>query len=110
MARLLATLIGLALVLGALAAAQPPRSSKPAPKPTSGKSSEKPAAKMDEDKEEAVTFDIYKDNSGKYRFRLKSGDESLAISGKGYESKADIKKAIDAIKAGAAKAKIHEEK
>jgi uncharacterized protein YegP (UPF0339 family) len=56
----------------------------------------------------AVTFEVYKDKSGEYRFRLKSGDTMLAISGKGYEKKADIEKVIGTIQKEAGKAKVVE--
>ncbi len=60
--------------------------------------------------EEGVHFEIYKDTAGEYRFRLKDGDTLLCSSGKGYEKKADCQKIVDAIKAGAGKAKVVEEK
>ncbi|HEX4591283.1 MAG TPA: DUF1508 domain-containing protein [Gemmataceae bacterium] len=55
----------------------------------------------------ALSFHIYKDAGGKYRFRLKdSSDASLAISTTGHEAKADVQKIIDSIMAGAGKAKV----
>jgi uncharacterized protein YegP (UPF0339 family) len=54
----------------------------------------------------ALTFEIYKDAGGKFRWRLKDGDTNLGGAPKGYESKADVQKVIDTIKAGAAKAKV----
>ena len=59
----------------------------------------------------AATFEIYKDKGGKFRFRFMGGDGvELAMSHRGYETKAEIQKAIDAIKRDAAKAKVEEEK
>src|SRR5262245_4947218 len=63
----------------------------------------------DKDKDKAkgaggtATFELYKDKGGKFRFRLLDSDgDSLAISGKGYETKAEVQKVIDEIKRDAA--------
>jgi uncharacterized protein YegP (UPF0339 family) len=69
--------------------------------------------KKDKDKDKATAgaiFEVYKDRGGEFRFRLKDGDGTLlAISGKGYDKKADVVAVIDAIKKEAAKAKVMEE-
>ena len=58
----------------------------------------------------AATFELYKDKAGEYRFRLTDHEGVvLAISGKGYEKKADAQKAIDTIKSAAAKAKVDDQ-
>jgi uncharacterized protein YegP (UPF0339 family) len=58
-----------------------------------------------------ATFEVYKDKGGEFRFRLKDGEGNLlAISGKGYDKKADCTAVIDAIKKDAAKAKVEEAK
>jgi uncharacterized protein YegP (UPF0339 family) len=58
-----------------------------------------------------LTFHIYKDAGGKFRWRLKdTSDVSVAIATKGYDTKADCQKMIDAVIAGAAKAKVEEDK
>jgi uncharacterized protein len=63
--------------------------------------------KKDKDKAPAgAYFEIYKDKSDEFRFRLKEDDTILAISGKGYKAKADVDKVIDNIKKDAAKAKV----
>jgi uncharacterized protein YegP (UPF0339 family) len=55
----------------------------------------------------AVVFELYKDKSEHFRFRIKDDDgDILAITQKGYEKKDDILKVIDIIKKGAATAKI----
>jgi uncharacterized protein YegP (UPF0339 family) len=55
-------------------------------------------------------FEMYKDKSGDYRFRLKDDDGALlAVAIKGYRTKAGCQTVIDAIKRGAAKAKLVEE-
>lgn len=66
--------------------------------------------KKDKDKDKAgAVFEVYKDKSGEFRFRLKDDDTILAISGKGYKTKAELEKVIDAVKKEAAKAKVVEE-
>jgi uncharacterized protein YegP (UPF0339 family) len=68
--------------------------------------------KKDKDKAAATAvFELYKDSGDEYRFRLKDGEGTiLATSGKGYKTKADCQKVIDAVKAVAAKAKVEEAK
>ena len=64
------------------------------------------------DKAAATTavFEVYKDRGGEFHFRLKDADGNLlAISGKGYDKKADCQAAIDAIKKDAAKAKVEDQ-
>jgi uncharacterized protein YegP (UPF0339 family) len=55
-----------------------------------------------------VVFELYKDRGGKFRFRLKQDDKLLAIAGRGYASKAECQKVIDAIKRNATRAKVVE--
>jgi uncharacterized protein YegP (UPF0339 family) len=56
-----------------------------------------------------AVFEIYKDTGGKFRFRLKDEEGTqLAMSPKGYDTKADCQKVIDAIKKDAAKAKVED--
>jgi uncharacterized protein YegP (UPF0339 family) len=67
--------------------------------------------KKDKGKTAAATavFEVYKDKGGSFRFRLKDDDGNLlAISGKGYDSKAECQKIIDEIKSAAAKAKVED--
>jgi uncharacterized protein YegP (UPF0339 family) len=69
---------------------------------TAPKTAEPPAA--------ALTFHIYKDAGGKFRWRLKDdSDTQIGMSSKSYDTKADCQKTIDAIKAGAGKAKVEDE-
>jgi uncharacterized protein YegP (UPF0339 family) len=56
----------------------------------------------------AAVFEVYRDRQDEFRFRLKDGDVLLAISGKGYPTKADCVKVIDTIKSAAGRAKIEE--
>ena len=52
-----------------------------------------------------LTFEVYKDVKGEFRWRLKATNgEKIADSGEGYKAKADCLHGIDLIKEGAAKA------
>lgn len=52
-----------------------------------------------------LTFEVYKDVKGEFRWRLKATNgEKIAESGEGYKAKADCLHGIDLIKDGAAKA------
>jgi uncharacterized protein YegP (UPF0339 family) len=68
----------------------------------------------DKDKGKAAAtavFELYKDSADEFRFRLKDDEGMLlATSGKGYKTKAECQKVIDAIKRDAAKAKVEEVK
>ncbi len=51
-----------------------------------------------------LTFELYADKAGEFRWRLKAGNgETLATSGQGYKNKADAKNGIERIKADADK-------
>jgi uncharacterized protein len=56
-----------------------------------------------------AVFEVYKDKSDEFRFRLVEGDTKLAIAPHGYKTKEDIMKAIAAIQKDAAKAKIDDQ-
>jgi uncharacterized protein YegP (UPF0339 family) len=56
-----------------------------------------------------TVFELYKDKSGEFRFRLKDEFGILAISGKGYETKADAQKVIETIRREAAKARLDDQ-
>ena len=59
--------------------------------------------------DEQLTFEIYKDSQGEYRWRLKSPNkQTIGSSGQGYKAKSDCEHAITVIKDNAAKAKIEE--
>jgi uncharacterized protein YegP (UPF0339 family) len=53
-----------------------------------------------------LTFELYKDNAGEFRWRLKDGDSTMATSGQGYKAKADAKNGIDRIMKDAAGDKL----
>ncbi len=70
-------------------------------------------AQKDKDKDKAAAtavFEVYKDKSDEFRFRLVTGDTKLAIAPHGYKTKEDVMKAITAIQNLAGKAKIEEAK
>ena len=70
--------------------------------------------KKDKDKDKAkdvAVFEVYKDKGDEFRFRLNDGEgTTLAISGKGYKTKAECVKVVETIKKEAAKAKVEEVK
>jgi uncharacterized protein YegP (UPF0339 family) len=56
-----------------------------------------------------ATFEVYKDKSGAYRFRLKDDEGTLlAMSPKGFKTKADCEKTIDGIKREVGRAEIED--
>ena len=54
----------------------------------------------------AGKFELYQDNAGKYRFRLKAGNGQIIAVGEAYESKAAAQKGIDSVKAHAGDATV----
>lgn len=58
----------------------------------------------------AAVFELYKDSASEFRFRLRDDQGALlASSGKGYKSKADCQKVIEAIRKEAAKARLDDQ-
>ncbi len=56
-----------------------------------------------------MTFEIYKDAKGEFRWRLKaSNGQIVATGGQGYSAKADCKHAIESIQKNAASATIED--
>ena len=45
----------------------------------------------------AGKFEIYTDNAGKFRFRLKAGNGEIIANSQAYESKASARKGVDAV-------------
>ena len=56
----------------------------------------------------AAKFELYKDRSGKFRFRLKAGNGEIIASSEAYNSKAAAKNGIASVKRNA-KAKIEDQ-
>jgi uncharacterized protein YegP (UPF0339 family) len=58
----------------------------------------------------AGKFELYKDKSGEFRFRLKAGNgEVIATSGESYTTKASALNGIDSIKRNAGEANIDDQ-
>jgi uncharacterized protein YegP (UPF0339 family) len=56
-----------------------------------------------------LKFESYEDAKGEFRWRLKATNgQTIGSSSQGYKAKADSEKAIELIKAGAAKAEVEE--
>jgi uncharacterized protein len=52
-------------------------------------------------------FEVYKDKSGEYRWRLKaSNGQAIASSGEGYASKKSCLDGIESVRRNAAKAEV----
>lgn len=54
----------------------------------------------------AGKFEIYKDGSGEFRFRLKAGNGEVIATGEGYKSKDGCQNGIESIKKNAPEAEI----
>ena len=51
-------------------------------------------------------FEVYKDNTGEFRFRLKASNGQIIATGEGYKTKAGVLNGIASIKRNAADAAI----
>ena len=56
----------------------------------------------------AGKFEVYTDNAGKFRFRLKSSNGQVIASGQGYASKESCLNEIESIKTNAPDAPVVE--
>ena len=50
----------------------------------------------------AGTFEIFRDDKGEYRFRLKSRNGEIVASGESYPTKAGVRRGIQAVQRAAA--------
>lgn len=50
----------------------------------------------------AGEFEVYQDKSGKFRFRLKAGNDEVVATGQAYQSKASAIKGTEAVQRAAA--------
>jgi uncharacterized protein YegP (UPF0339 family) len=69
-------------------------------------------AQKDKEKDKAAAtavFEVYKDRSDEFRFRLVAGETKLAMAPHGYKTKDEVMKAIATIQKEAAKAKIDDQ-
>ena len=53
-------------------------------------------------------FEIYKDKSGGYRFRLKAANNEVIAQGESYKAKTSCMKGIESVKRNAPKAKVED--
>ncbi|MEU1675395.1 DUF1508 domain-containing protein [Streptomyces roseifaciens] len=51
-------------------------------------------------------FEMYEDNSGKYRYRLKAGNGEIIAVGESYNSRSACEKGIESVKQNAASAPV----
>lgn len=56
----------------------------------------------------AAKFELYKDRSGKFRFRLKAPNGQIIAASEAYNSKTSAKNGIESIKKNAATAEVVE--
>lgn len=56
----------------------------------------------------AGKFEMYKNASGEYRFRLKASNGQIIATGQGYKSKAACIKGIESVKKNAPEAEVVE--
>ena len=54
----------------------------------------------------AGKFEVFKDASGKFRFRLKSGNGQVIATGEAYETKASAMKGVASVQKNAPGAKV----
>jgi uncharacterized protein YegP (UPF0339 family) len=54
----------------------------------------------------AAKFEIYKDTSGKYRFRLKASNGEIIAQSEAYGTKQGAQNGVDAVRRAAAEAAI----
>ncbi|PJZ43855.1 YegP family protein [Leptospira brenneri] len=54
----------------------------------------------------SAKFEIYKDKSGEFRFRLKAGNGEIIASSEGYSSKQACENGINSVKNNAGSAEI----
>lgn len=57
----------------------------------------------------AGKFELYKDNGGKFRFRLKAGNGEVIASSEAYESKRSAMGGIESVKKNAADAAVDDQ-
>jgi uncharacterized protein YegP (UPF0339 family) len=57
----------------------------------------------------AGKFELYKDKSDKYRWRLKAGNGEVIAVGEAYESKAGAENGIESVKRNAVEASVDDQ-
>jgi uncharacterized protein YegP (UPF0339 family) len=66
----------------------------------------RPDSASDEGIDMSSKFEVYKDKSGEFRFRLKAGNGEIIAVGEGYKTKASALSGIESVKKSAAEATI----
>ena len=56
----------------------------------------------------AAKFEIYKDGTGQFRFRLKAANGEIVASGESYTTKDGAKRGVEAVKTAAANASVED--
>jgi len=56
------------------------------------------------------TFEVYKDQAGEFRFRLKSGNGQILLASEGYKNKGSCLNGVDAIRRNAQQDALYERK
>ena len=80
----------------------------PAPAAEAKKAAEE--KKASDEKKARASFEVYKDKSGEYRWRLRAMNKQiLATSGEGYKEKRSCLSAIESVKKAAAEAPVVDE-
>jgi uncharacterized protein YegP (UPF0339 family) len=70
-----------------------------------------PAMQKDKDKGKVGTVEVYKDKAGEFRFRVKDLDgKVIAMTTRGYATKAECLKTLDLVKSTLNNAKVMEVK
>jgi uncharacterized protein YegP (UPF0339 family) len=54
-------------------------------------------------------FELYKNRSGEFRWRLRADNNQIIASGEGYTTKAACKNGIESVKKNAPKAKVEDQ-
>lgn len=57
----------------------------------------------------AGKFEVYADQAGKYRFRLKAGNGEIVATGEAYESKASALAGVEAVQRAAEGANVDDQ-
>jgi uncharacterized protein YegP (UPF0339 family) len=57
----------------------------------------------------AGKFEVYQDNKGQFRFRLKAGNGQTIATGEGYTTKKACLNGIESVRKNALDAKLHDQ-
>jgi uncharacterized protein YegP (UPF0339 family) len=57
-----------------------------------------------------ATFELYKDKTGEYRYRLKAGNGQIILTGEGYKDRSGCSNGIESVRKNASDASRYEKK